>query len=304
LDCPQNNNTAATKQYTTGAMGITRTKPRATSWLRLFFLCFVCSCFLAAEIIEATESTESTETESSFDEDELVQETIAAGRGHRDEQGVRDQWLSDEHLGKEGVGVFDSRKPISEDVKRLLTAYRLKCEGCDHKEAVKKVNAYNRETKRLAREEKKARERKDSWARKIFSALLVASLSAAYVHRKKLGLEFLLNNGKKNDDDLRGFTEAQKANILKLRREQAADAASKRQQGEASPPSWIENEKKEVWTRKQEKQFQKALNEFFGVPKKERYKLIAEKVDGKSRIECLTHHRMQELLAKQKEQQQ
>jgi len=261
--------------------------------LRLLFLWLVCSCFLLAA--ETTEASESTETESSFDEDEL-------GRGDRDEQGIRDQWLSDEHLGKDGLGVFDSRKPISEDVKRLLKAYRLDCEGCDHKEAVKKVNAYNRETKRLAREEKKARERKDSWARKIFSALVVAGLTAAYVHRKKLGLEFLLNNGKNKDDDLRGFTEAQKANILRLRREQAADAASKRQQAEAPPPTWLENEKKEVWTKKQEKQFQKALNEFFGVPKKERYKLIAEKVDGKSRIECLTHHRMQDLLSKQNEQ--
>ena len=282
-------------------MGIARRNPQANSWFRVFFLCLFCSCFLlAAETIEASESTE---TESSFDEDELVQETIAAGRGHRDEQGIRDQWLSDEHLGKDGLGVFDSRKPISEDVKRLLKAYRLDCEGCDHKEAVKKVNAYNRETKRLAREEKKARERKDSWARKIFSALVVAGLTATYVHRKKLGLDFLLNNGKSNDnDDLRGFTEAQKANILRLRREQAANAAAKRQQAEAPPPTWLENEQKEVWTKKQEKQFKKALNEFFGVPKKERYKLIAEKVDGKSRIECLTHHRMQDLLSKQNEQ--
>ena len=65
----------------------------------------------------------------------------------------------------------------------------------------------------------------------------------------------------------------------------------------------LQNEQKEVWTPKQEKQFQKALREFSGVPKKERYKLIAEKVQGKSRIECLTHHRMQELLAKRQQKQ-
>jgi hypothetical protein len=254
-------------------------------------------------LAEASE-IESTGTLSSFDEELLVQETIAAGRGHRDEQGVRDQWLSDDHLGKEGVGIFDARKPISEDAQRLLTRYRLNCPGCDHNEAVKKVNAYVKEAKRLAQEERESRKRQDSWTQKLVSVLLCIGVSAAYVHRKKMGLEFLLNNGKNKDDGLHGCTEAQKANILKLRQQQADDLMSKRQQAQAPPPTWLENEKKEVWTKKQEKQFQKALNEFFGVPKKERYKLISEKVDGKSRIECLTHHRMQDLFAKQKGQHQ
>ena len=229
-------------------------------------------------------------------EDELVQETINAGRGGRDEQGIRDQWLSDEHLGEEST--YDSRKPISAKVQRLLQAYKLDCTGCDHNQAVRKVNNF---LKRQADEQRK-REQRDSWARKLFAALLVVGASYAYVNRKRLGLEFLLGNGRGNDnDDLQGFTEAQRANILRLRREQAATAATKRQQQEEqarAAPSWLENEQKEVWTSKQEKQFQKALQEFSGVPKKERYKLIAEKVNGKSRIECLTHHRMQELLEK------
>jgi len=235
-------------------------------------------------------------TPDGFDEDELVKETIAAGRGDRDDQGVRDQWESDEHLNSS----FDSRKPISPEVSRLLDAYRLTCEGCDHSQAVKKVNAYVKETKRIAREEKEAQERRDALARKLFFALVVIVLSTAYLYREQLGLEFLLNNGKTATNET--MSEAQMANIRRLRRQQVADAASKRQQSQEAP-SWLENEKKEIWTPKQEKQFQKALREFSGVPKKERYKLIAEKVNGKSRIECLTHHRMQELLAKRDEQQ-
>lgn len=238
----------------------------------------------------------------SFDEDELVRETIEAGRGDRDEQGIRDQWLSDEHLGKERA--FDSRRPMSEEVKKLLNAYRLTCEGCDQNQAVRKINNYIQETKRITTEEQEARERRDSIARTLFGLFVVAVLSVAYIYKKELGLDALFNNGKPkgSNDEFSGFTEAQKANILRLRRQHAADAAAKRQQEQANP-TWLQNEQKEVWTPKQEKQFQKALKEFSGVPKKERYKLIAEKVQGKSRIECLTHHRMQELLAQRRQQQ-
>ncbi len=259
----------------------------------MLLLCWLVACFCPSHTVAA----EVASTPDEFDEDELVKETIAAGRGERDEQGVRDQWGSDEHLNSS----FDSRRPISPEVSRLLKAYRLTCEGCDHNQAVKKVNAHVRETKRIAREEKKAQERRDALARKLFGALVVIVLSAAYLYREPLGLEFLFNNGGKNSAN-ESMSEAQMANIRRLRRQQAAEAASKRQQSQEAP-SWLENEKKEVWTPKQEKQFQKALREFSGVPKKERYKLIAEKVNGKSRIECLTHHRMQELLAKRDGQQ-
>mmetsp|Transcript_19326 Transcript_19326/g.48107 ORF Transcript_19326/g.48107 Transcript_19326/m.48107 type:complete len:272 (+) Transcript_19326:1058-1873(+) len=271
-------------------MGIARRNTPRTVVLCLVLLLWIasCSCFCAAEV--------ATHDRDEFDEDELVQETIAAGRGERDEQGIRDQWLSDEHIGSK----IDTRRPISPEVSRLLEAYRLTCEGCDHKQAVKKVNAYVKETKRIAKEEKVAQERRDALARKLFGALVVAALSAAYLYREKLGLEFLLQNG--NAMPSEGMGEAQAANIRRLRRQQAADAAATRQQS-LEAPTWLQNEQKEMWTPKQEKQFQKALREFSGVPKKERYKLIAEKVNGKSRIECLTHHRMLELLAKRKEQQ-
>ena len=88
--------------------------------------------------------------------DEIAKETIEAGRGHRDERGVRDQWESDEHLTSESISKFDTRKgrPISNDVKRLLKQYRLECNDCDHNDAVQKVNKYVRETKRLTKLEK------------------------------------------------------------------------------------------------------------------------------------------------------
>lgn len=306
---------------------------RATcsSW-RLVFLwvTVACSCALgrssssqslwaAAEATVAVADADAVEAETvninnedSFDEDQLVQETIAAGRGDRDETGVRDQWLSDAHLGE--ASKIDTRKPISPEVQRLLKAYRLDCEGCDHKEAVKKVNAYVKETKKLAQELKKqkiAGEARDSWARRLFTAAVVAGLSYAYVNRKALGLEVLLKNGLDSlsgggTDELQGVGEAQRAEILRKRREQAAAAASQRQKQEQDAnanPTWLDNEQLEIWTARQEKQFKTALKAFSGVPKKERYKLIAEKVDGKTRIECLTHHRMQELLAKRREYQ-
>jgi len=235
-------------------------------------------------------------TAPDFDEDSLVRETIEAGRGDRDEPGIRDQWLSDEHLGEDSV--FDSRKPVSAEVGRRLERYGLECEGCDHETAVRAVNAYVRETKKLARAEKEAREWWDSLARRVFAALVVAALSCAAVYRRELGLEFLLENNANKRSSAPADPRA-----LRARRQKAADAAAQRQQSQQQQrqqhnPTWLDNEKGEVWSTKQEKQFQTALREFSGVPKKERYKLIAAKVHGKSRIECLTHHRMQELLAK------
>jgi len=267
----------------TGAM---KAKSRvAIPPLRWFvlFLAVVCFCVFPRIVTAKNEV---------FDEDALVQETIEAGRGERDEQGIRDQWQADEHVGS----TFDSRQPISADVQRLLKAYRLSCEGCDQTKAVRTVNAYIKETKRLVKEEREARERRDAWARKICAALVVVGLSYAYVHRKRLGLEELLLSNDDDNDNFQGFTETHRANILRLQREQAADAAAKRH----APPTWVDNEKKEVWKPKQEKQFQKALKEFYGVNKKERYNLIAAKVVGKSRVECMLHHRMQELLEQQK----
>jgi hypothetical protein len=254
---------------------------------------------------------DSEDNDNNVDDDTmLVRETIEAGRGDRDEQGIRDQWHSDAHIGKDSK--FDSRKPISKDIQRLLRAYRLECDGCDHSEAVQKVNAYVLETKRLTQleeERQQQQQRRDAWARWIFTTIMAVGLSCAYMYRTKWSeaLEIIVQlvgekvNG--DGDGLAGFSEAQRAEILRRRRQHAATQRQPQElqnnNDKAVPPTWLDNEKKEVWTSKQEKQFQKALREFGGVSKKERYQLIAAKVDGKSRIECLTHHRMQELLEKQ-----
>eukprot|EP00536_Pseudo-nitzschia_multiseries_P005875 jgi/Psemu1/13890/gm1.13890_g len=214
----------------------------------------------------------------SFDEDILVQETIEAGRGDRDEHGIRDQWESDEHLNDK----FDSRKPISSDVLRLLKAYRLECEGCDHRQAVRTVNAYVRETKRLVEAERLARERRDLWARRIFGTLAVVVVSCAFFYKDRLSRFLGVDAGRGARDDFDGFSEAQKAELVRMRREHAARAATQRQQPQQPAPTWLDNEQKEVWTSKQEKQFQTALREFSGVPKKDRYRLIAEKNSSKS----------------------
>mmetsp|Transcript_7388 Transcript_7388/g.8456 ORF Transcript_7388/g.8456 Transcript_7388/m.8456 type:complete len:263 (+) Transcript_7388:97-885(+) len=261
-----------------------KAKSRVPPLQRVIFGTVVCFCVIPRIVAAKNEVV--------FDEDALVQETIEAGRGERDEQGIRDQWQIEEHVGS----TFDSRQPISADVQRLLKAYRLTCEGCDQNKAVRTVNAYIKETKRLVKKERESRQRRDAWARKICAALVVVGLSYAYVHRKRLGLEELLLSNDDDNDNFQGFTETHRANILRLQREQAADAAAKRH----APPTWVDNEKKEVWKPKQEKQFQKALKEFYGVNKKERYNLIAAKVVGKSRVECMLHHRMQELLEQQK----
>jgi len=242
---------------------------------------------------------------------EIVKEAIEAGRGHRDEIGVRDQWESSEHLNEGSK--FDSRKPISKDVKRLLQLYRLECKNCDHREALRKVNKFVRETKRITKLEEQRRNKNDRWTHRFFVTSIVIGLSFAYVYRTKISSIIdkisseLGSEGGGGDNDLSGFTEAQRLEIMRLRRQHTANAAIKRQQQEtaaAIAPTWFENEKKEIWTPKQEKQFLKALKEYSGIPKKERYKLISDKVDNKSRIECLTHHRMQELIKKEQQEQQ
>lgn len=252
--------------------------------------------------------------------DEIAKETIEAGRGHRDERGVRDQWESDEHLTSESISKFDTKKgrPISNEVKRLLKQYRLgECEGCDHNDAVKKVNRYVRETKRITKLENERKEKHDTWAHRIFTSLVVIGLSLSYIYRKVLlttllgddyetRIRRITTGGNGGGSDLSGFTETQRTEIMRLRRQHASDAATKRQQHADAvnvQPTWLENEKKEIWTTKQEKQFQKAFNEFSGIQsKKEKYKLISDKVDGKSRIECMTHHRMKELLLEKQQQ--
>ena len=61
-------------------------------------------------------------------------------------------------------------------------------------------------------------------------------------------------------------------------------------------PTWRDNEEMEEWTPRQEKQFRKALGPLMGLPPKERWRLVAEKVEGKDHKECASHYKLQQIL--------
>jgi len=212
-------------------------------------------------------------------EDEILRETIEAGRGHRDSPGTRDQWeTQEEHIGERSS--YDmNRRPPSPKVERLLNLYRLTCDDCSYEEATAKINAYVVRTKEEVRQAEK-RERKEWW--KIRGMVGGAVVALAFT------VWFTLVQSDYADETAQRViapdSPIQPAPVTVVRPPAPA------------PPTWLDNEKKEIWNDKQEKQFQKALREFGGVNKKERYVLIAAQVLGKSRIECLTHHRMQQLM--------
>eukprot|EP00978_Attheya_sp_CCMP212_P029261 scaffold103442_cov52-Attheya_sp.AAC.6 len=243
---------------------------------------FKCLIWMAVAVTIEGEITD-------LEDEKIVKEAINAGRGHRDEEGTRDQWNSKEHLGEESK--FDSRRPISPDVKRLLKTYRLECSGCDHSKAVSLINNYVRTTKLEAQQQA----RKDWWIDRglMLAALLVVCAGIA---------RFVVLQKENSGLSVSSLDDKKRSEIQQLRqRHQIASAAVQRK---AAAPTWRDNEEKEIWTTKQEKQFQKALREFGGVGKKERYVLIAAEVDGKSRIECLTHHRLQQFREEQQQKDQ
>ena len=103
-------------------------------------LCVLCSSVLITNGLTAEE-------EQAALEEEIFQETLAAGRGEREAQGVRDQWEVKSGIG----GKEDTRKPISKKVRSMMEDNGLSCPGCSHKEAVAMVNAFiKEEQKRLA----------------------------------------------------------------------------------------------------------------------------------------------------------
>ncbi|CAB9519557.1 expressed unknown protein [Seminavis robusta] len=236
---------------------------------------------------------------STEDEDEqLLRETIAAGRGHRDEQGVRDQWASSEHLKDK----FDSRrKPVSPRVRALLESYRLECKGCDESEAVAKINAFVKETKQQVEDQAK-RQRWLERAAMLVTVVVLGGLAYQYsigAFDAGGGSSGYSIGGRPSDwmgQARRLQIEEQRQRAAK-KEEEAAKILAAAQAKEA--PTWRENEEKEVWTAKQERQFAKALVSFGGVPPKGRYTLIANKVDDKSRQECLMHHKLLQLIAKE-----
>lgn len=220
-------------------------------------------------------------------EEKIMRETISAGRGERDEVGVRDQWSSTDHLGESSK--FDTRKRSpSAKARRLLREYRLECNGCDHNEATAKINAFVLETKERAR--------RRQWLERavIVAVTLGAVLLFLFAGFQTKTSQYLRNHssGKK----------VMRLDIEEERRRQAFLAESRRAAAEAkrrAAPTWRDIEEREVWTAKQEKQFAKALLEFGGIPPKERYHLIATRVDDKSRQECLMHHKLLKAIAKE-----
>eukprot|EP00339_Tiarina_fusa_P005889 CAMPEP_0117051334 /NCGR_PEP_ID=MMETSP0472-20121206/35461_1 /TAXON_ID=693140 ORGANISM="Tiarina fusus, Strain LIS" /NCGR_SAMPLE_ID=MMETSP0472 /ASSEMBLY_ACC=CAM_ASM_000603 /LENGTH=264 /DNA_ID=CAMNT_0004765493 /DNA_START=49 /DNA_END=843 /DNA_ORIENTATION=- len=261
------------------------------SWALLFACCIVSN---GVVVIAATTSDEDQPQEEEEDDVALLKETISAGRGNRDEVGKRDQWESNDHLGRK----YDMRKPISDRVKSLLRTYRLSCDGCDEKEAVAKINAFVLETKRQTEEQAR---RKSWWENLVlFVTVVAAGIGGAYLYstnapggQGKLGVGSV---GAGQSKRLREIEE-QRRRAAKKEEEAKRMAAIARE-----APTWRDNEEKEVWTDKQEKQFAISLKAFGGVPAKARYTLIADKVDGKTRQECLMHHKLLQLIAHEKSQ--
>ena len=65
-----------------------------------------------------------------------------------------------------------------------------------------------------------------------------------------------------------------------------------------APPTWREVEARETWSAKQEKAFAKACRELDGVSDgKQRWTLIAGRVDGKTRTQCSNHAKFLKLSA-------
>uniref|UniRef100_A0A7S1FNH1 Myb-like domain-containing protein n=2 Tax=Corethron hystrix TaxID=216773 RepID=A0A7S1FNH1_9STRA len=178
------------------------------------------------------------------------------------------------------------RKHMSVKTKRILRNYRLECDGCSQNEATEKINAFVLETKRRAKYQK--------WFGRIVNLIFCVGAVIIFTlifmnEKKRSGGTF--GSADRVDDQLRSGIEDQrrKAALMEKAAEERFRAA----------PTWRDIEEKEVWIPKQEKQFEKALIQYGGITSsKERYDLIASRVDGKSRQECLMHHKLQQAIAK------
>jgi hypothetical protein len=233
-------------------------------------------------------------------EEEVLHETIAAGRGERDNIGVRDQWSSSEHLGE--TSKYNAKRPISAKVRGLLREYRLECDGCDHDEGVARINAFVLDTKNHAQ----ARAQNQKWLeRAVLLVTVVALGTVAFLYTRGIINMSTITNilGSSSAGSSGGLVDNQRRAEIEEQRRRAAMKEEESQRAaviaNANAPTWRDHEEKEVWTPIQEKQFAKALKAFGGVPPKARYPLIAEKVDDKTRLECLMHHKLQQLIAKE-----
>ena len=282
-------------------------------FILLFIVIIKCDIHTMASGASSTSSMEEKREAVDIDDKEelssiLVRETIEAGRGHRDEVGVRDQWSSREHLGESSK--FDTRRPgqqrkqpeLSSKIQGLLQTYHLDCDGCSQAEAVAKINAFVLETKQHANQQV----RNQIWLERtkgFIVTILALAVAAFLYHITKM-------NGSNNNITSSGHSlgggrvdQSKRRLEIEAQRRRAAEKEEETQKileaSKRGAPTWRENEEKEVWTPNQEKPFAKALISFGGVPAKGRYHLIADKVDGKTRQECLMHHKLLQLVAKE-----
>ena len=219
-------------------------------------------------------------------EDEIMHETIATGRGDRDEVGEREEWSSSEHLRESSR--LDTRKgrPISSHIKRKLQSYRLECNGCDHDEAVARINEFILDAKRQA----EVQAQRQSLMSVVVQVVVGVALCV-------LGYFFYIDSTtKKGSNDKRRLQiEDQRQRAAARQEQQEKISLSQR----ANAPTWVDIEMREVWTPKQEKQFTNAVMMYGRMAPKARYRLIADNVDDKTKQECLMHHKLQQLIAKE-----
>eukprot|EP00571_Detonula_confervacea_P000653 CAMPEP_0172322244 /NCGR_PEP_ID=MMETSP1058-20130122/45408_1 /TAXON_ID=83371 /ORGANISM="Detonula confervacea, Strain CCMP 353" /LENGTH=284 /DNA_ID=CAMNT_0013037943 /DNA_START=97 /DNA_END=951 /DNA_ORIENTATION=+ len=234
-------------------------------------------------------------------EDEVMHETIATGRGTRDQVGEREEWSSSEHLRESSR--FDTRRgqPISSSIKKKLQLYRLECHECDHNEAVDKINAFVLDAKRHAGEQARRQTLMSIGVQVVVSVALFCTLVYFFYNAgtTNKGSTYTILGGSGGGG---GSDDKRRLQIEEQRRRAAArqeeDIISS-QRANNNVPTWVDNEMKEVWTFKQEKQFSNAARMYGRMAPKARYRLIAENVDEKTKQECLMHHKLQQLIAKE-----
>ena len=220
-------------------------------------------------------------------ENAAFQETIRQSRGDRESQGVRDQWESKDGIGRKE----DLRRKMTKKTRRRLEDHGLDCKGCTNAEAIDVINDFvRREQKRIKSEEYYADRRKKIMGFLVPFGGLVVLLMIGFLVLQ--GTAAAVDRPRKVDDEIR---EA----IRQTQFYAEARAAAKAESLSKPAPSWRDNEELEEWTPRQEKQFRKALGPLMGLPPKERWRLVAEKVEGKDHKECASHYKLQQILEKE-----
>ena len=219
-------------------------------------------------------------------EQAAFQETVRQSRGGREEQGVRDQWVEGTGVGRKE----DLQRKMTKKTSQRLMDHGLECRGCTNAEAIEVINDFvRREQRRIQNEEHYAERRRK------FMSFFVPFTGSLLL----LGISFLVLQGTAAAVDNKGARKVDDEIRDAIRKTQFYAEAMKAAKGEAlkPAPTWRDNEELEEWSPRQEKQFQKALGPLMGLPPKERWRLVAEKVEDKTFKECAAHYKLQQILA-------